>query len=80
MQINKKYKSMEELNKDLMLLKLQADICKEEIRFSSLKAKQSFRPIEMTREILSSYLRKVVLAKSLSTVLHWVRRLRYGNY
>lgn len=77
MRINKKYKSLDELNHDIVLMKLQADITKEEIRLSSLKAKHNFKPLEMTTEYLGNYVRRNLTTRVIGTALNWVRTFRY---
>lgn len=77
MRINKKYKSLDELNHDIMLMKLQADITKEEIRLIGLKARHDFKPLEMTTEYVADYVRRNLTTRVISTALNWVRTFRY---
>lgn len=80
MRINKRYKSFEELDRDLMLLKLQADVCREEIRMVSQRTKNAFRPAEMTRTFVSSYVRRTLTSRAIDIALNLVRTWRYRKY
>jgi len=80
MEINKRYTSFDEIDKDLMLLKLKADICKEEIRIASKKIKKSFKPVEITQDLVSTYVRQNLTSKAIDIALNIVRNWRYRKY
>lgn len=77
MKRNKRYTSFEELDRDLLLLDLQADICKEEIRLFTLKAKNTFKPAEMVQSFFSIYVRRTLTEKAIDIALNTVRTLLY---
>lgn len=77
MRINKKYKSLEELNHDILLMKLQTNITKEEIRLIALKARHDFKPLEMTTEYLDVFVRQKLKARVISAALNWIQSFRY---
>jgi len=80
MKRNKRYKSFEELDRDLLLLDLQADICKEEIRLISHKTKKAFKPAEMVQSFFSVYVRRTLTEKAIDLGLNAVRTLLYRRY
>lgn len=55
MKMNKVYTSFAEVDQDLMLLKLQADICKEEISIATKRVQNSLHPAELTRNFFYLY-------------------------
>lgn len=77
MKRNKRYTSFEELDRDLMLLDLQADICKEEIRLASQKAKKAFQPGQMVQSFFSGYVRRTLTEKAIDLGLNVVRTFLY---
>ncbi|HLS11590.1 MAG TPA: DUF6327 family protein [Flavobacteriaceae bacterium] len=77
MKRNKRYTSFEELDRDLMLLDLQADICKEEIRLASQKTKNAFQPGQMIQSFFSGYVRRTLTEKAIDLGLNVVRTFLY---
>ena len=80
MKINKRYRSFEDLDRDLMLLDLQADICKEEIRLVTQKTRNAFKPGEMVQSFFSGYVRRTLTEKAIDVALNLVRTWRYRRY
>ena len=63
-----------------MLLDLQADICKEEIRLVTQKTKNAFKPAEMVGSFFSGYVRRTLTEKAIDVALNLVRTWRYRRY
>lgn len=77
---SKHYTSMKELDHDLILLKLQANICKEEIRLASNRAKTSFNPVELGKDLFVNQIRRSLTDKAIDLALGLIRSWRYRNF
>lgn len=77
---SKHYTSMQELDQDLLLLKLRANISKEEIRLATNKAKASFNPSAITSDFLVNQVRRGLTNKLIDMALGLIRSWRYRNF
>ena len=80
MRIKKCYKNMQDLERDLMLLELQSNICKEEIRLASKSTQASFNPTEITKTFVFDYVRKSLSNMAIDFGLGLIRAWRYRKY
>lgn len=80
MKRSKRYRSFEELDRDLLLLDLQANICKEEIKMISQRTKDAFKPAEMVQSFFAIYVRRTLTEKAIDIGLNLVRSCRYRKF
>lgn len=75
--MKKRYNSFEEIDRDLMLLKLQADICREELRLTTHRTKADLEPKQLIQSFVGGYVRENLSNKLLSLGIDLIRNLRY---
>lgn len=60
----KEYRSFEEINRELKILKLQNQIDKEEIKLSIERTKEGLSPVYLAGSLASEALKKVLILKA----------------
>lgn len=70
----KVYRTFEEIDHDLKVLKLQGEIDKEQVKLGIARIKEDFSPVQMAGSIVSSVARKVVMLKGLTDIFRLGRR------
>ncbi len=62
----KQYRSFEEIDRDLKILKLQTQIDKEEIKLSIDQTKASLSPLSIAGSLVGSFLQKALVKKAIA--------------
>lgn len=70
----KVYRTFEDIDHDLKVLKLQGEIDKEQVKLGIARIKEDFSPVQMAGSIVGSVARKVVMLKGLTDFLRLGRR------
>lgn len=65
----KEYRSFEEIDRDLKILKLQNEIDKEEIILNIERTKESLSPMSLLGSLLTSVLQKAIVLKGLAKLM-----------
>ncbi len=68
----REYKSFDEVDRDLKILRLQTLIDKEEMKISYGQTRHNLSPRALGRSLISSLARKAIVAKALSKFL-WLK-------
>lgn len=59
----KEYKSFEEVDKDLEILKIRREVEQEEVKLSVAQTKMSLSPLSLISSLLGTLLQKIVMLK-----------------
>ena len=65
----RQYKSFDEIDRDLKLLKLQQDIAREEISLSVNRTRESLPPREILKELSAKFLSTSMFYKMLGKII-----------
>lgn len=65
----RQYKSFDEIDRDLKLLKLQQDIAREEISLSVNRTRESLAPREILKELSAKFLSTSMFYKMLGKII-----------
>lgn len=65
----KVYKTFEEIDKELKILRLQSKIEKEQLKINIEEIKEDFSPVSMMGNILGGLAKKAVLLKMVSGII-----------
>ncbi|HET8837838.1 MAG TPA: DUF6327 family protein [Flavobacteriaceae bacterium] len=68
------YRTFDEIDRDLRILKLQSKIEREEIRSSFSEIKEDFSPVSMAANFIASLTKKAILFKTVASIFRMGRK------
>lgn len=70
----KVYRTFEEIDHDLKVLKLQAQIDKEQVKLGISRIKEDFSPFHLAGSMVGSITKKIIMLKGLADIFKFRKR------